>query len=86
MLLLVATAVALGFALFWFGYYTIPAYDNPNDLPFARVGPMFVAKHILVILALTAAALFLSFRLFKRRPSHPASSVETPQLVSGSTS
>jgi hypothetical protein len=73
-LLLCSVGVALGFACWTFGTYTIPSYKQ-----FANgVGIESLSVHIITIMALVAAALFLAVRL--RRgfaslplPLHPSS-------------
>jgi hypothetical protein len=69
-LLLCSVAVALGFAVYSLIAYTIPAYGNPHVPPEERVGLASLALHLMAILALSAAPLFLSLRLM--RTARPA--------------
>jgi hypothetical protein len=60
-LLLCSVSVALGIASWSLFAYTIPAYGNP----FERVGLSALTLHVMVILTLVAAILWLSFRLWR---------------------
>jgi hypothetical protein len=64
-LLLGSASVALGAAVWLLISYTIPAYGNPDVAPESRLGVASLALHIMAILALFAAALFLSLRLMR---------------------
>ena len=75
-LLLCSVTVALGIACWMLVTYTIPAYGNPLDPPESRVGITSMVVHVTVVLAMAAAALFLTLRL--RRGNVAASS---PLLV-----
>jgi hypothetical protein len=58
-LLLCSVCVALGFACWTLGTYTIPAYRETSN----GVGIASVFIHIITIMTLAAAALFLAVRL-----------------------
>jgi len=61
-LLLCSVVVALGFASWLLVAYTIPQYGNPYAGPANPVGVAWLIKHMLAILALAAATLFLALR------------------------
>lgn len=69
--LLCSVSVALGMACWRLIAYTVPAYGNPYDPSETRVGVSFLTLHIMAILALAAASLFLMAQL--RRGSHRGS-------------
>ena len=73
-LLLCSVSVALGFACWALIAYTIPALWNPYE----RAGISSLALHATVILALAAATLFLSLRLWRGCGTGPSSNLAEP--------
>jgi hypothetical protein len=65
--LLCSVVAALGVSCWLLVAYTIPAYGNPLDPPERRVDISSVALHVLIILSLSAATLFLSLRFRRMR-------------------
>jgi hypothetical protein len=72
-LLLSSVCVALGFAFWTLGAYTIPAYKQSSN----GVGLESLSVHIITILTLVAAALFLAARLRRGFASSPPSLSES---------
>ena len=82
-LLLCSVSIALVFGCLMLFLVIISNYGNPARSPASRIRPIAVAEHVLAIVALAGAVLFLASRLFERRTPRTVDSADMAKPAFG---